>query len=791
MLALAVLSGGQTITAQQPADSSAFSELRADGSGVVALRGVTTQGFTRVSAESAIQALAASAHLNVTYDPALAGLRTMISVRPVERTIAAALTEIGIASRLRIRVSRRGDIVIDAALPLVARKPVVAPDSVASGIADLPGMRVEGARVERLDFEQALNAGTFKISAAALRTVPSFVEPDLLRSVQLLPGIESRSDWSAGFNVHGGESDQSLILLDGYPIYSPFHLGGLFSTFISSAVGQIGLFTGALPIRYGGRLSGVLDVGSALPTSPELHGSADISLISASTSFGRTFASGEGAWEVAARRTYADAAVNLLKRGAFPYHFQDYQAHASRQLGSNARISMTAYSGADVFGRGTGNQSTSGGWGNQVLGVTAARDLRTSPRAFGVSLGDSAGFVQQVSLSRFNARLDARTEAASAENDVRDLRLGGSATLFIPSGSTSIGYEVDWQHFSYFTASPRETFSGLLPLDSLAQDARSVALFVDHTWRIRPSLLVDVGARVDAVEHVDASGISPRLSVKYFITPDVAISAGGGRYTQWVHSLGRQEEPLEPLQFWVMSDSARPPSTVRDVLVGVERWVTPSRLLHVGTFYKQYDDLLIPNRNSDERTLGDSFTRSHGDSYGVDVLLRQLDGGDFSGWLSYAFSVSSRTDALGYRYPPGQDRRHKLELVGSWRRGNYTFGARAGIGSGLPTTPALGSFVRSMYDPTTGHWITGSAAIQGIAGAENSDRLPIYKRVDISVKRSTRWFGAPIAPYVSVLNLFNAHNPAGYFYEFDNTPPKRSSFPNLPFVPSVGMNVAF
>ncbi|MDQ2664999.1 MAG: TonB-dependent receptor plug domain-containing protein [Gemmatimonadota bacterium] len=777
--------------AQQPADSSAFSALRPDGNGVAALRGLTSAGFARVSAEAAIQSLAATAHLNVTYDPELAGLHTIISIRPAERTVAVALTEIGTASELRMRVSRRGDIVIDAAPPPVARLQRVTVDSAARGAADLPAVRVESARMERLDFEQALNAGAVKISAAALRTVPSFVEPDVLRSVQLLPGIESRSDWSAGFNVHGGESDQSLILLDGYPIYSPFHLGGVFSTFISSSVGEISLFTGALPVRYGGRLSGVLDVGSALPTSPALHGSADVSLVSVSTSLGRTFASGAGAWEVAARRTYADAAVNLFKPGAFPYHFQDFQAHATRQLGDDARISMTAYSGADVFGRGTDVRPTTGGWANQVLGFTAARDLRAGPRIFRIPLGDSASLVQRVSLSRFNARLDAPDEPVTARNDVRDVRVGGIATTFHASGSTSVGYEVGWQHFSYLTSSPRQSFDGLLPRDSLAQDARFVALFADHSWRVRPSLLVDVGARLDAVQRVDGSGLSPRVSVKYFVTPDMALSAGGGRYTQWVHSLGRQEEPLEPLQLWVMSDSVRPASAVRDALIGVERWVTPSRLLHVGAFYKRYDDLLVPNKNSDERVSDDSFTRSNGDSYGVDVLLRQLEGGDFSGWLSYAFSMSSRVDGQGYRYAPGQDRRHKLDLVGSWRRGDYTLGVRGGVASGLPTTPIIGSFVRSAYDPNAGRWITGSEPIQGIDAAQNSDRLPMYKRVDVSVKRSTRWFGAAVAPYVSVVNLFNARNPAGYVYNVDNIPPRRTSFPNLPFVPTVGMNVAF
>lgn len=790
VLAAVMMAGAQAAVAQQPSAAPEFNELRADGNGVAALRATTTLGFVGTSAESAIQAVAAAARLNVTYDPSLAGLRVNLAIKPYERSIAAALIEIGRASRLRLRVSAQGDVIIDDAPRPAAPKPVASADTATRPLVDLPTMNVQGARAERLDFEQTINPTAYRMSAEALRSVPSFVEPDVLRSVQLMPGVETRSDWTAGFNVHGGEADQSLILLDGYPIYSPFHLGGLFSTFISSAVGEIGLFTGALPVRYGGRLSGVLDVTSALPTSPEVHGASDLSLVSASTSFGRTFADGAGAWQVGARRTYADAVVDLLKRNAFPYHFQDLQAHVARQFGEDTRILATAYAGADVFRDQVEVAGTNGGWGNQVLGITAEHALRGSTRLLGIGVGDSASVVQRFSLSRFNARLVAQQELASAKNDVRDVRAGGSLTAYRGGSSTTFGYEGGLQHFSFASASNREDFGGLLPLDSLAQGTRFIALFADESLRIGPSLLIDVGARIDAVDHVVGSGLSPRLSLKYFVSPDVAIIAGGGRYTQWVHSLGRQEEPLEPLQFWVMSDSTRPASSVRDAALGMERWISPTRLLHVGSFYKAYDDLLVPNRNSDERTTGDSFTRSQGTSYGVDVLLRQLDGGSFSGWLAYAFSVSSRIDALGEHYAPAQDRRHNLDLVGSWRRGSYTLGARAMVASGLPTTPIVGSFVRSLYDPGTGHWQTGSDAIQGIVGGQNAERLPVYRRVDISVKRNTRWFGAAVAPYLSIMNVFNFRNPAGYLYDYD-LPPKRMSFPNLPFVPTAGLNVSF
>ena len=788
---VALLMGAELSVAQQPGDAGAFSVLRADGNGVAALRVATSLGFIGVPADAAIQSLATIGHLNVTYDPALGGLRARLAIKPHERSVATALMEIGQASGLRVRVSSAGDVVIDPAPRASAPRPVASSDTTTRPLVGLPAMSVQGARAERLEFEQTINPAAYRMSAEALRSVPSFVEPDVLRSVQLMPGVETRSDWTAGFNVHGGEADQTLILLDGYPIYSPFHLGGLFSTFISSAVGQIALYSGALPVRFGGRLSGVLDVTSAVPASSEVHGSADVSLVSASTSFGRTFADGAGAWQFGARRTYADAAVNVFRPGTLPYHFRDLQAHVTRQFGEHTSIALTAFAGEDVIGRtagGSANQTT-GGWSNQVLGATLARSFVDSPRLVGITLGDSVAFTQRVSLTRFNADVVSPDYAAGAGNDVRDIRASGTLTVHRATSATSIGYELAKQRFSYFAASVNPQFGDFLPLDSLAQHARSAGLFASQAWRATPALLLEVGARLDAVENVRGAFVAPRASLKYFLTPDMALTAAGGRYGQWVHSLGRQEEPVEPLQFWVLSDSLRPASSVRDVALGLERWVTPARLIHVGTFYKRYDDLLIPNAQSDPTVKGDSFAEVAGNSYGVDFLLRQVRGERFTGWLSYAFSVSTRVDSAGYHYAPAQDRRHNLNLVGSWRAPSYTLGAHLGIATGLPTTPVTGGFISRRYDPDAGLWAPGSGPTGAIVAPLNSDRLPFYERIDVSVRRAGRLFGMPVSPYLSILNVLNARNPMAYQYSPD--PLRRQYLPNFPILPTFGVNAVF
>jgi hypothetical protein len=138
------------------------------------------------------------------------------------------------------------------------------------------------------------NISSVAMGAAALAGVPSLGEPDIVRVVQLLPGVVARNDFNTGLNVRGGEADQNLVLLDGYPIYNPFHLGGLFSTFMDATVGGVQLITGAFPARYGGRLSSVLDVRSAEDARPGVHASADLSALAATGRLAGSLGGGRG-----------------------------------------------------------------------------------------------------------------------------------------------------------------------------------------------------------------------------------------------------------------------------------------------------------------------------------------------------------------------------------------------------------------------------------------------------------------------------------------------------------------
>src|SRR6185295_14102628 len=167
-------------------------------------------------------------------------------------------------------------------------------------------VKVAARSVDQELFETRPSVGTIAMSAAAMAAAPKLGEPDVVRVVQLLAGVQARNDFNTGLNVRGGEADQNLILLDGHPIYNPFHLGGLFSTFMDATVGGIELMTAAFPARYGGRLSSVLDVRSLDDARPGVHASADLSVLGATGRLAGAFGGGKGTWSVAGRRTYAD-----------------------------------------------------------------------------------------------------------------------------------------------------------------------------------------------------------------------------------------------------------------------------------------------------------------------------------------------------------------------------------------------------------------------------------------------------------------------------------------------------
>ena len=646
------------------------------------------------------------------------------------------------------------------------------------------------------------NVATIDMPARLIAGVPSVGEPDVIRIVQLLPGVMARNDFNTGLNVRGGSSDQNLVLLDGIPIYNPFHMGGLFSTFMDATVGGIELMTGAFPARYDGRLSSVLDVRSADETRPGMHATADVSVLATTAQVGGALgSSGRGSWSLAARRTYADAVAAAFSNDHFPYHFRDFHGHADYLLPHEWRLGVTGYVGRDnldlnlatAIGDSTVSSAGEGtwkyDWGNTVVGASLGRDF-AAPAGWGWLLGSSTSFEQRVSTSGFDAMLDVAQGAQVQRSNVRDVRVTGSLTARGSTNERSLGWEASETHVRYGSGSPQ---MGISDFD-IVQNPVSYAAWIGDLWRPTSRWLVEGGLRGERLTGGEGSrdwaALSPRLSLKYFVTPEVALSAAAGRVTQTMHSMAG-DGPLRFFEVWLSSDQYIPVETAWHYVLGAERRVESSSI-RVEGYIKNYDRVLDAHISEDPSQRGDEFIVATGRAYGADVLARWTPRSGPTGWLAYSYGVAMH-EQDGIRWAPGNDRRHDLNLVATWQLRRYRLGARFGYATGTPYTPVVGQMLRRLYDPSTGQWDAGITTLnlEPLGGAKNSARYPPTQRLDLDVSRDMRYRGSTISPYLSVVNAYNAHNVFVYVYDYSTDHPTRHAYTQFPILPSVGVRVAF
>ena len=672
----------------------------------------------------------------------------------------------------------------------------------------LESVTVEADR-ERQRFEEDAGLTARVITAEQLRALPGLAEPDVLRAIEVLPGVVSTSDFSSAFNVRGGSADQNLILLDGIPIYNPFHLGGLFSVFNADMIARAELLAGGFPARYGGRVSSVLTVESdAGRDGFDLD--AGVSLLASRIALGDDLPDAldavgvdSGRWRVAARRSYFD--VLLQPFFQFPYHLTDVQGYADLRLTNEDRVTITAYTGTDLLDLSRLDDEDfplriRWDWGNDLVGVGWQRALDSGIR-FGANVshthfGTALRFPDfgdtdfRSDITQTNVRFDAQLDRSSG--------FGGAAGMSLDR----MGY--DNLAMSGGTVFRGEKGDGWLP-----------AVYGQLEWR-DARWIVEAGARAEqweAAGESDFTHVSPRLAVKRFLGNDMAAKVALGRYTQYVHSVRNEELPFG-LDIWVIAGE-RAPSVISDqVQLGLERFFADDAwFASLETYARRFDGLIAFNVADDPNDPRDDFLVGHGSSYGVDMLVRRDRGAGPHGWISASWLRASRTlpdpaapadSASALTYPPVWDRRVDIDVVLSQQLGDgWELGARFNFGSGLPHTRAIGSFAYLDYElvgggvrppiyepqPEDGEEVDPLRVV--LLGGRNAERYPAYHRLDVSVRRRFERDWGAITAYGQVLNLYNRRNVLFYFYQMDEDPPVRTGLSMLPVLPTVGLEVSF
>ena len=674
---------------------------------------------------------------------------------------------------------------------------------------ELEGLSVDAGRSrERIRFEEVGGVTVRELSLADLRRIPSVAEVDPVRAVEVLPGVVSTSDFSAGFHVRGGSQDQNLILLDGVPIFSPFHLGGLFSVFNADMIDRVELQSGGFPTSHGGRVSSVLEVESDAGDG-DFGVEGGVSLLASRVAVSGGLPSGVADalghanihFRASARRSYFDWV--LKPAFEFPYHLTDFQGIVEGWTHSGDRLTLSGYSGRDVLDLTRLDTEDfplriDWDWGNDLAGVRWTRAL-----AGGGSLDVRTNFSRYGTGLSFPDFADTEFESRIQQAQVRaDLDAHPTPEVGMGFGGSLDRLQYENRFASGGTEFANGRGSGVL-LGAYAQTG----------WSRPREWLVDAGVRFDWWRP-DIGGavaeVSPRLSVKRFVRGgDFAVKLAVGRYTQFLHSLRDEELPIG-LDVWVLAGS-RAPHVVSDQLqIGVEGYRGHDWFWSIEGYGRSFDGVVAFNPADDPNDELDDILSGEGVSYGVDLLLRK-QAGLVNGWLAVSFLKADRTfpDPLSplltppdITYPPVFDKRLDVDLVlqfpGPW---GWEGGLRWNAGTGTPYTRALGSYAyyspRIVDDGGRLRW-SGSDGVSGgvsdyavVLEDRNASRYPTYHRLDLSFRRTFTKSWGVLTPYASLLNVYNRKNVLFYFFEYDRSPAARSGVSMFPVLPTFGLEVRF
>ncbi len=671
----------------------------------------------------------------------------------------------------------------------------------------LEGIEVEAERSrDRIRFEELGGATVRELDLDEIRVVPGVAEPDPVRAIEVLPGVVSTSDFSAAFHVRGGSQDQNLILLDGVPIFSPFHLGGLFSVFNADMIDRVELLSGGFAAEHGGRVSSVLEIESDAGTG-EFSGDAAISLLSSRVAAGgklpdavaRSLGYANIRYRLSARRSYFD--VLFKPAFEFPYHLTDLQTVVEGWTPSGDRLTVTGYTGRDVFDLTQLEDSgfpfrVDWNWGNDAMGVRWSRarrgggslDIRANASSY-----DNGLLFPDFGDTNFSS--DIQQAQIRADLDTRPSRYWG----------VQVGSSVERMEFENSFSTGGTTFGGGDGRGWLFGNYAQARFSLPRRW------LVELGVRADAYDPAVGKTVfepSPRVALKRFYrNGDLAAKVAAGRYTQFVHSLRDEELPLG-LDIWIISDENVPHTVSDQVQLGLEGWHDIDWFWSIEGYYRSFNGVVTFNTADNPNDPTDDILGGKGTSWGADFMIRK-ETGEVNGWLAISFLKAQRrfpdvlsplTPAPEVMYPPIFDRRVDLDFVmsypGPW---GWTGGLRWNMGTGIPYTRAVGS--HAYYSPRyvggggldwTGDGDSSGTGGYGVVLADrNSTRYPLYHRLDVSFRRSFSKSWGALTPYVNLVNVYNQRNVLFYFYQYDEAPATRSGISMFPVLPTLGLEISF
>jgi hypothetical protein len=628
------------------------------------------------------------------------------------------------------------------------------------------------------------------IPMQSVKRMPAMGEPDLMRSLQLLPGVQTASDLSSGLYVRGGGPDQTGIYLDQVRLYNPSHAFGFFSTFNPDAIKDVTFYKGAYPARYGGSLGAILDVQNRDGNRKEFSTSGGVSLISSRLMSEGPL--GEGSWMVAGRRTYIDPVLKAIQGASdemegLGYHFFDLNGKVNTQLTSNDNLMISAYGGDDnldfAVSDGTDSLSFNMIWGNRAL--TGRWTHVFSPELFGRLIAVYSKYRSDITLNVFDTPLAIR-------NRVREVTLKTDVDYFAtPDHTLRSGVDLSFLRFEYGVRFDNYR-------DNLKTQPYLLSGFVQDEWQISALTEARLGLRTNYYEEGGRLVVNPRVSISHLLQEGLRAKLGGGSYQQFVQLVAT--EGFSAGDVWVPLDETVEPGRSWQIVSGLEWEPSGVYRLSAEVYYTDLANLVVLDEESEEnveRADSEDVFKTGGSGYATGLeLFAEKRGGKLTGWLGYTLGWTRRKFAEvdeGRSFPPKYDRRHDVSATGTYRFkpvcetcGRWSLNFNFVYGTGQAFTPAVARY--TLTNPAVGE------PVDRLLGARrNTGRLLPYHRLDLGVRRTLKLFGEGVDAevYLQFFNFYNRRNEWFVEYDSEDSSKKPKVAKMLPVLPTFGFDFKF
>lgn len=672
---------------------------------------------------------------------------------------------------------------------------------------------------KRLNNVKSAQMGQIDLSINTVKSLPSFMgESDILKTLQLLPGVRNAGEGNSGFYVRGGGPDQNLILLDEAVVYNSGHLFGFFSVFNSDAVKNLSLIKGGMPAQYGGRLSSVIDIAMKDGNVNKTEVDAGIGLIASRFSIQGPIVKNKASYIISARRTYVDLLIKpfIKKSSSFygsGYYFYDLNAKVNYAISNNDHLYLSGYFGRDKFNFNNKRRSfsTEISWGNSTA------TFRWN-HSFNKKIFSNLSLIYNDYKFDFLGRQDDFNIGLSSGikdwNAKLDFDYFASTTHKVKFGAQYI-----YHTFYPSVVSGNQDSVVFTPDNTQKKFANEYGIYIQDDWDVNKHIKINYGLRYSAFQQVgpytayttDANGnkldsnvyhggqtvktyggFEPRLTIRYGFNNNSSIKASVTRNLQYIHLVSNAGTTL-PTDIWVPSTYRVQPQDGILYAAGYFRNLSNNMFeTSIEFYYKtmknqiEYKEGYTPNLTDPEQ----SFVFGKGWSYGSELFINKVKG-KLTGWVGYTISWTwRRFDDLnsGKKYPGKYDRRHDMALVGIYELSpRWKLSSTFVFGTGNATSL-----------PERFYFIDGTLTQE--YSSINAYRMKPYNRLDLAAtytpkhKKPRKYTDSWV---FSIYNVYSRQNP--YFYYFDQegdvangtlkVSAKQVSL--FPILPSVTWNVHF